>query len=194
MRAQLHGAGLVTRASRRRAPRAAPPAVGRIGDACSAAGRAASPCRSSSSRPWRAGTTPIWSTRAATCSRTARTSCRRNCRSSRALRAPRRRSSPRYLAVQGRIVEAGLRLTSLKLDARGAWELELDNGVTVRFGRRQVDERFERFLAWRCAWSASAPPTSPTSTCATPTVSRSAGGAARRACASGATAKGKADG
>ncbi len=52
----------------------------------------------------------------------------------------------RYLAVQGRIVESGVRLTALKLDARGAWELQLDDGVTVRFGRRQVDERFERFL------------------------------------------------
>ena len=52
----------------------------------------------------------------------------------------------RYLAVQGRIVESGVRLTSLRLDARGAWELALDDGVTVRFGRRQVDERFERFL------------------------------------------------
>jgi cell division protein FtsQ len=52
----------------------------------------------------------------------------------------------RYLAVQGRIVESGLRLTALRLDARGAWELQLDDGVTVRFGRRQVDERFERFL------------------------------------------------
>ncbi|MBS0388204.1 MAG: cell division protein FtsQ/DivIB [Proteobacteria bacterium] len=53
----------------------------------------------------------------------------------------------RYLAVQGRIVEAGVRLTSLKLDARGAWELQLDDGVLVRFGRKQVDERFARFLA-----------------------------------------------
>jgi cell division protein FtsQ len=53
----------------------------------------------------------------------------------------------RYLAVQGRIVESGVRLTALKLDARGSWELELDDGVTVRFGRRQVDERFERFLS-----------------------------------------------
>ena len=53
----------------------------------------------------------------------------------------------RYLAVQGRIVESGVRLSALSLDARGAWELKLDNGVTVRFGRRQVDERFERFLA-----------------------------------------------
>lgn len=52
----------------------------------------------------------------------------------------------RYLAVQGRIVESGVRLTALRLDARGAWELQLDDGVMVRFGRRQVDERFERFL------------------------------------------------
>ena len=53
----------------------------------------------------------------------------------------------RYLALQGRIVESGARLTALRLDARGAWELQLDNGVAARFGRRQVDERFARFLA-----------------------------------------------
>ena len=53
----------------------------------------------------------------------------------------------RYLALQDRIVESGTRLTALRLDARGAWELQLDNGVVVRFGRRQVDERFARFLA-----------------------------------------------
>ncbi|MDE2221179.1 MAG: cell division protein FtsQ/DivIB, partial [Gammaproteobacteria bacterium] len=52
----------------------------------------------------------------------------------------------RYLAVQGRIVEAGLRLAALRLDARGSWELQLDDGVTVRIGRKQVDERFARFL------------------------------------------------
>jgi cell division protein FtsQ len=52
----------------------------------------------------------------------------------------------RYLALQGRVLEAGLRLVALRLDARGAWELQLDNGVSVRFGARQVDERFERFL------------------------------------------------
>ena len=52
----------------------------------------------------------------------------------------------RYLASQGRLAEAGLRLTALRLDARGAWEFDLANGVTVRLGRRQVDERFERFV------------------------------------------------
>ncbi len=52
----------------------------------------------------------------------------------------------RYLAVQGRLVQAGMRMTALRLDERGAWELDLDNGVTVRLGRRQVDERFEKFM------------------------------------------------
>ena len=53
----------------------------------------------------------------------------------------------RYMAVQGRLIEAGMRLTAVRLDARGAWEFDLDNGVTVRLGRRQVDERSERFFA-----------------------------------------------
>lgn len=52
----------------------------------------------------------------------------------------------RYLAAEGRLMQAGLRLTALRLDARGAWEFDLANGVTVRLGRRQVDERFERFM------------------------------------------------
>jgi cell division protein FtsQ len=53
----------------------------------------------------------------------------------------------RYLAAEGRLVQAGLRLTAMRLDARGAWELDLANGVTVRLGRRQVDERFEKFMS-----------------------------------------------
>ena len=53
----------------------------------------------------------------------------------------------RYLAVEGRLLQAGLRLTALRLDARGAWEIDLANGVTVRLGRRQVDERFEKFIS-----------------------------------------------
>lgn len=52
----------------------------------------------------------------------------------------------RYLALQGRLVEAGMRLSAAQLDARGAWELRLDNGVTLRLGRRQVEERFDRFM------------------------------------------------
>ena len=53
----------------------------------------------------------------------------------------------RYLAAAGRLTQAGLRLTALRLDARGAWEFDLSNGVTVRLGRRQVDERFEKFMS-----------------------------------------------
>ncbi len=52
----------------------------------------------------------------------------------------------RYLSMQGRLTEVGLRLISLELDARGALSLALDDGVHVRLGRRQIDERFERFM------------------------------------------------
>lgn len=52
----------------------------------------------------------------------------------------------RYLAIQGRLVEQSLRVAALRLDARGAWELDLSNGVTVRLGRRQVDDRLDRFV------------------------------------------------
>jgi cell division protein FtsQ len=52
----------------------------------------------------------------------------------------------RYLAINPRLTETGMRLTRLVLDERGAWELVLDNGVTLRLGREQVEQRFERFL------------------------------------------------
>lgn len=48
--------------------------------------------------------------------------------------------------VQPRLLESGLRISALRLDPRGAWELDLANGVSVRFGRRQLQERVERFL------------------------------------------------
>ena len=52
----------------------------------------------------------------------------------------------RYLSAQGALTEAGMRLTAVRLDSRGSWEFDLDNGITVRLGRRQVDERFTRFV------------------------------------------------
>jgi cell division protein FtsQ len=52
----------------------------------------------------------------------------------------------RYFATQGHIVEAGAHLLAVQVDARGAWRLTLDNGVEVRLGRTQVDERYQRFL------------------------------------------------
>jgi cell division protein FtsQ len=51
-----------------------------------------------------------------------------------------------YLTMQGRLTEVGLRLTTLTLDARGAWSFTLDDGVTVRLGRQQMSARFERFM------------------------------------------------
>jgi cell division protein FtsQ len=51
-----------------------------------------------------------------------------------------------FFQVQPRLLEAGMRMSALRLDARGAWELDLASGVTVRFGRRQLEERLERFF------------------------------------------------
>ncbi len=48
--------------------------------------------------------------------------------------------------LQGRMLEAGMRIAALRLDERGAWEMDLDSGVTVRLGRRDVDERIDRFI------------------------------------------------
>jgi len=52
----------------------------------------------------------------------------------------------RFLAIQDRLGSLGLQVGALRLDARGAWELDLSTGVTVRLGRRQVDERMDRFV------------------------------------------------
>jgi cell division protein FtsQ len=52
----------------------------------------------------------------------------------------------RYMSAQGRMLEAGMRIAALRLDERGAWEMDLDSGVTVRLGRRDVDERIARFI------------------------------------------------
>ena len=88
----------------------------------------------------------------------------------------------RYLAAQGQLIEAGMRLTAVRLDARGAWEFDLDNGITVRLGRRQIDERFERFVRRRRRPDRQrTPATSATSTCVTRTALQSAGARAASA-------------
>jgi cell division protein FtsQ len=51
-----------------------------------------------------------------------------------------------YLEAQGPLLETGLRLTGVRLDARGAWELRLGDGVVVRLGRQSVDQRLQRFI------------------------------------------------
>jgi cell division protein FtsQ len=41
---------------------------------------------------------------------------------------------------------AGLKLSGLTLEARGAWTLQLDNGMRVVVGRERVTERLARFI------------------------------------------------
>lgn len=52
-----------------------------------------------------------------------------------------------YLETYPRLLGVGMRLSKVELDARGAWELTLGNGVTVRLGRQDVPARLERFIA-----------------------------------------------
>lgn len=47
----------------------------------------------------------------------------------------------RYLDVKARLVPAGIDVRRVALDARGAWEMTLSNGINVRLGRRDTDER-----------------------------------------------------
>jgi cell division protein FtsQ len=51
-----------------------------------------------------------------------------------------------YLDSQGRMLESGLRLTRVRLDERGAWEIEVANGLVVRLGRQDVQARLDRFI------------------------------------------------
>jgi cell division protein FtsQ len=52
----------------------------------------------------------------------------------------------RYLAVRGKLTEAGLALESLAVDERGSWRLVLGGGQEIRLGRRDIDERLYRFF------------------------------------------------
>ena len=52
-----------------------------------------------------------------------------------------------YLETYPRLLNVGMRLSKVELDARGAWQLTLSNGVTVRLGRQDVPARLERFIS-----------------------------------------------
>ncbi|HWM29427.1 MAG TPA: cell division protein FtsQ/DivIB [Woeseiaceae bacterium] len=52
----------------------------------------------------------------------------------------------RYLDVRDNLIPLGLDVRRVHLDARGAWDMTLSNGVAVRLGRREVTERTELFL------------------------------------------------
>jgi cell division protein FtsQ len=51
-----------------------------------------------------------------------------------------------YLDTYPRLLAVGMRLSRVELDARGAWQLTLANGVSVRLGRQDVAVRLERFI------------------------------------------------
>lgn len=57
-----------------------------------------------------------------------------------------REVASRYLAVRGALVAAELDLKELGMDERGSWHLRLASGQEIRLGRRDVDERLERFF------------------------------------------------
>ncbi len=52
-----------------------------------------------------------------------------------------------YLETYPRLLGVGMQLSRVELDARGAWQLTLGNGVTVRLGRQDVPSRLERFIS-----------------------------------------------
>lgn len=52
----------------------------------------------------------------------------------------------RYLDVREQLIPVGLDLRRVHLDARGSWEMTLQNGIEVRLGRRDVAKRTDLFL------------------------------------------------
>jgi cell division protein FtsQ len=52
----------------------------------------------------------------------------------------------RYLAMREKLIPFGLDLRQVRLDARGAWQLKLGNGIDIRLGRRDIDARAALFL------------------------------------------------
>jgi len=52
-----------------------------------------------------------------------------------------------YLETYPRLLGVGMQLSRVELDARGAWQLTLGNGVIVRLGRQDVPARLERFIS-----------------------------------------------
>lgn len=52
----------------------------------------------------------------------------------------------RYLDIRDRLIPIGLDVRAVRLDARGAWQVTLTNGIDVRLGRRDVDSRTDLFV------------------------------------------------
>ena len=52
----------------------------------------------------------------------------------------------RYLRMRDQLIPRGLDVRRVHLDARGSWELTLQNGIEIRLGRRDVATRTDLFL------------------------------------------------
>jgi len=52
----------------------------------------------------------------------------------------------RYLQIREQLIPLGLDVRRVQVDARGAWQMILQNGVEIRFGRRDVETRIQLFL------------------------------------------------
>ncbi len=52
----------------------------------------------------------------------------------------------RFFAIQEGLQQRGLSAVGLTLDSRGAWRVRLSDGLEIRLGSREVDERVARFL------------------------------------------------
>jgi len=52
----------------------------------------------------------------------------------------------RYLDIREKLIPTGLDVRRLHVDARGAWEMTLANGIDIRLGRREVGDRIQLFL------------------------------------------------
>ncbi|MBT8084345.1 MAG: FtsQ-type POTRA domain-containing protein [Woeseia sp.] len=52
----------------------------------------------------------------------------------------------RYLRIREQLIPRGLDVRRLHLDARGAWDMTLQNGIHIRIGKRDVAARTELFL------------------------------------------------
>ena len=52
----------------------------------------------------------------------------------------------RYLSIREQLIPLGLDLRRMHMDARGAWEMTLQNGIGIRLGRREIEQRTKLFL------------------------------------------------
>lgn len=52
----------------------------------------------------------------------------------------------RYLLIREKLIPLGLDVRRVHLDARGSWDITLQNGVEIRLGRRDIDDRTDLFI------------------------------------------------